>query len=292
MNGPYLAQPNKQRYPWYTLNPRAIRMWRIFPFVILFLLLVLFNEKHLWCWDWQHGVNFRGNCRAVTIADGRQIEAWRWVEGREIRLYAADEMTLKATRFAARGVRDLVDELGLDLRVRVMPPPAYVTDALDRSTRRNNGVPTIDFERLSRELVAKRNGPYAEILYTSAKIDGERNVVGAAMFKYGVALLDARDSTVFTVRHETAHLLGYHMHDTFPLIVFGYSNPQWAIYQHDQGSNTVPLMIDCDNGYALSDRSRDALLHFWRGLENRTDERFFTTVMTAGTSRLAGAVPK
>ena len=263
--------------PWYSLNPRHIRLRSFAPLLIGLLLLFFVNEKHLWQWDWQHGYHAHFNCRAVPDSNGRSVEAWRWVEGKEIRVYTTPSMRLKTTRFAAHNAQALAEEIGLGVRARAMSPPARVTAALAQSTENTATGPTVNFTRFCRAMVTNRPGHYAEIVYTTAKIDASPDVVGAAVFNYGVALIDARRSTGSTVRHETAHLLGYHLHDTWPLVILGYSNPQWAKYQ-EKGNENPPLMMPWDSGFDLSPRARDALIYFWRNLEQRTGERYFKTV--------------
>ncbi len=167
-----------------------------------------------------------------------------------------------------------IDELGLNITVRVIPQPERVTRAIQSSTERKDGVLSLNFTRFCRELVASRDGHFAEMVFIPANIDAEQDVTGAAMFKYGAAILNAKEATSFTARHELGHLLGYHLHDTWPLIVLGYSNPQWAIY-HRKNTEFETLMMPDAEGFELSPRSHDALVYFWRGLEQRTGERYF-----------------
>jgi len=260
--------------PWYSLNPRNIRVRNLLPILIFFLLLTFVNEKHLWQWDWEHGYHAHFNCHAVKDSHARNVEAWRWVEGKEIRVYFTPTMKQKATRFAAYNVQKLAEELGLELNAHAMPMPTRVTEALARSSATDGTTTTVNFDRFCREMVASRDGHYAEIVYTTAKIDASADVVGAAVFNYGVSLIDPRRATASTVRHETAHLLGYHLHDDWPLVILGYSNPQWAKYQVKHNENP-PLMMPWDSGFDLSPRAHDALIHFWHGLEQRTGKRYF-----------------
>jgi len=260
--------------PWYSLNPRHIRVRRILLPLAILLLLSLCNEKHLWQWAWRDGYHAGFNCQPVVDARGRNIEAWRWVEGKTIRIYTSPYLATGHVRLAAASMRSLVADLGLDVNIELLPLPKRVEDALARSTSMRGHTRWLSFDRLCRELVATRDGAYAEMVYVPEMIDSSPDVTGAAVFKYGVGVLNARQATSFTARHETAHLLGYHMHDTWPLIVLGYSNPQWAIYQHDHHASE-PLMMPNDTGDELSPRSRDALICFWHGLERRTKHHYF-----------------
>ncbi len=92
-----------------------------------------------------------------------------------------------------------------------------------------------------------------------------------------MGILNAQLATSFTARHELGHLLGYHMHDTWPLVVLGYDNPQWASRRRTHSGEYATLMMPDAEGYELSPRARDALIYFWRGLERCTGERYFVT---------------
>lgn len=265
-----------EHIPWYTLNPRHIRLRRLLLPLLALLLLSLGTEKHCWRWSWQHGYHASFNCRSVVDVHGRQIEAWRWVEGREIRIYTSPALATPHVQLAAGAVRDLIQELGLDIRVVVAPPPARVTQAIARCTLRRGGKTWVSFDGLCRALIATRDGHYAEMVYVPGMIDATSDVVGAGVFSYGVSILDAQQATSITARHEAGHLLGYHLHDTWPLIVLGYPDFHQAIY-HRKGEDTNPLMMPYSDGFTLSARSRDALLCFWHGLEQRTGQHYFNT---------------
>ena len=58
--------------------------------------------------------------------------------------------------------------------------------------------------------------PTREMVYVKGVIDAEPDVMGAALFTYGVGMLNTQGASAFTARHELAHLLGYHLHDTWP----------------------------------------------------------------------------
>lgn len=261
--------------PWYSLNPRYIRLRRIFLPVILFLLLYPCSEKHYWRWAWQHGFHAYANCRPIADARGRQVEAWRWVEGKEIRLYTSAYFPTSRVRLDAANMQDLLDGLGLNITIRILPQPARVSRAIARSVIRKHQQASVSFPRLCRELVASRDGRYAEMVYVPGMIDAEPEVTGSAVFSYGVGILNARLSTCITARHELGHLLGYHMHDSWPLLVLGYANPQWASRRSKQTGEYQTLMMPDAAGYELSPRSHDALIFFWRGLEQRTGQHYF-----------------
>ncbi len=89
------------------MNPRHIRVRHILIPVAIFLLLSLCNEKHLWQWSWQSGYHAYLNCSPIVDARGHRVAAWRWVEGREIRLYTSPLMANSRVRFDAANMQEL-----------------------------------------------------------------------------------------------------------------------------------------------------------------------------------------
>jgi hypothetical protein len=262
-------EDGQMRVPWYSLHPRHIR-WRVIVITMAaFLLLTAINEKHVWRWSWEHGLHARVNCRAVNDVHGRSVEAWRWVEGREILVYVTPEVNRNTARCVARAIEDLLSELKMPLSLSVQPAPPRVLQAIERSTTGAGDAANIDFMQLCRELVATRRGQYAEVVFAPGIIDRSPDVVGAGLFTYGVILLNAEQATPFTARHEAGHLLGYHLHDDWPIVVLGYHDLMSEKYLRQDKSHE-PLMMPWNRGYALSERSREALIYFWRGLERRT----------------------
>ncbi len=165
-----------ERIPWYTLNPRHIRLRRIFLPILVFLLLYPCSEKHYWRWAWQHGYHAYLNCRPVVDAQGHRLEAWRWVEGKEIRLYTSSYLPTSHVRLDAASMQELIDGLGLDLTVRIMPKPERVTQAIAGSMQHKNGSSPVSFSLLCQHLAATRDGRYAEMVYVPGTVDSEPEV--------------------------------------------------------------------------------------------------------------------
>ncbi len=249
------------------------KQW-IIALVILFVLIIAgftVNEKHIWRLDWRQGYHAWYNCHTVSNSRGQSVEAWRWVEGREIRCYTPYGMTPRRVEETVKGVEGLVLELKLDLHVRVLPMPARVALAITHSSQTGEHN-TVNFEKLCQELVTTRDGRYAEMIITPCDLDQSSDTLGMANFRYGVSVLDSRVANGFLARHETGHLLGYNMHDNLPFIVFGYSNHAIAQKRHAGGAY---LMMPQLVGDQLSPQSRDALIYFWVGLAARTHQQYF-----------------
>jgi hypothetical protein len=180
-------------------------------------------------------------------------------------------------------VRSLSQEVGLNVFVRMAPIDERISAAIRRNSVRIEKQSSLDFDAFSRDLAATRDGAYAEMVILPGMIDAAPKAVGAAYFSYGVAVLNDQCASPTIARHETAHLLGYSIHDTWPLVIFGYPNGAHASGMRNGEGAT--LMLAEDAGYDLSPRAHDALVSFWRGLERRTGKHFF---LEPGAARSGG----
>ncbi len=243
----------------------------VWPLLVLLLALSV-SEKHLWQANWRGGLSARYNCRTVSDTAGRRLAAWRWVEGREIRIYFPYLVPEWNRREIIAGVEGVVRDLGLELRVCPLPKTYRISCALEASTQRVDGVAHLDTERLCQALLATRDGRHAEIIIAPGILDGSPETQGVGYFAYGVVVLNQLAANGLLARHETGHLLGYHLHDNWPFIVAGYRSPWQPGHGPTRGRS---LMMPELGESALSPRSRDALVSFWQGLEARTGQAFF-----------------
>ena len=90
---------------------------------------------------------------------------------------------------------------------------------------------------------------------------------GMSMFSRGLVILERGNVSRQLGEHESAHLMGYMMHDTFPLFIIGYPWEDWP-WRRDT------LMVLYGNSEQLSPRCREALQYFWRGMEKRTGKSY------------------
>lgn len=70
-------------------------------------------------------------------------------------------------------------------------------------------------------------------------------------------------------RHEGTHLLGYDKHDDLPWYVIGYPE-SW----NPQDRNTLMMLLPKPSS-ELSERGRDALINFWKGMETMSGRQYF-----------------
>jgi hypothetical protein len=249
--------------PWYTLSLRHLRLRVVLPAVLIGLGLVTVSEKHCWQWAWSSGPFAQRNCQAVDDDGGRKVQAWRWAESGLIHIWTPANFPSDRTARVRDAVRSLVNEVGVPVTVSVQRASPRVIEALAQATSYRDGRASVDFDRLCRLLVTTREHPSADFIVAPVCVDGDTETAGAAYFTYGVALLDAEIDGPIYARHETAHLLGYGLHDTWPVAVVGYA----ALRGDAHGGGS--LMMPTPAGEHLSDRAHDALTAFWGALPAR-----------------------
>lgn len=252
---------------------RRLQWRRVLLTVFAIVLLCTITERHVWRWAWADGPFANYNLRTVQDANGRERASWRWVVGREIRCYTLPQGDAFRDLQYVSAIQDLVESLGLDLRVRLLAAPPRVLTAIARSTRGARRAPPVDFDRLCAELNATRDGGYAEVVLMPCVLDRDPEVTGFSDFTQGVAVVRADRASIRTARHEAAHLLGYHLHDNWPVFIFGYPNP-WVEEAFFHTELDEGLMMPTIAGSTLSPRARDAILVFWRRLERETGESY------------------
>jgi len=254
------------------------RKWRglLFRGTIWGLLIALcifgFSVAPLWRLLWRLPVYSARNCISVKDVDGHSREAWRWVEGRTIRVSQVPGVPEGTDAKLAEGVRELLLDAGLDIQVEVKPVSQDILDAYNASLieREDNGRSSrlVSMNGLSSRLIALRDGdPHADVLAVDTQIAESDWAFAMASFSTGTVLLTPSGHNARTAKHETAHLVGYMMHDSFPLFVFGYGWEGWP------GERNTLMMLLSDST-ELSPRARDAIRSFWRRLEKRTEQTF------------------
>ena len=263
-------------------NPRraAMNKWRRMLFrgtiwgLLVGLLIFGLSVAPVWGLLWYLPVYSIRNCVSVKDIDGRSREAWRWVEGRTIQVCQVPGVPEGTDARTAEGVRELLRDAGLDIHVEVKPISKDILNAynaslieLEDNGRRRSA---ISMRKLSSRLIALRDeDPHADILAVDAQIAECDWAFAMASFSTGTVLLTPTGHNARTAKHETAHLVGYMMHDSVPLFVFGYGWEGWP-------GKRDTLMMLLSNSTELSPRARDAIRSFWRRLEKRTGQLYLT----------------
>lgn len=256
---------DEPKVPWYSLDPRTLKRSKLARAVLIGLLVAAFSVVPLWRMLWYYHVYTIGVFWPVTDVHGQRQQAWRWVEGKEIRVYALPNVGDDKAEEIAVGVRELLDDVGLDFTVKVLPMPAKVLTAYQQSlvTKKVQGTPTscVDFGKLETRLIALRaNDPHADMLVVDAPLAEAWWAHGMATFTTGTGVMERDQVSVHLGKHESGHLMGYLYHDSIPLFVIGYP---WEGLPTSRDS----LMMLYGESNEISPRARDALRYFWRGME-------------------------
>jgi hypothetical protein len=258
--------------PWYSLNPRVLSHSRLLRGVLIGLVLASVSITSLWRLLWYYPVYSNRNFAGVTDAQGKRVEAWRWVEGKEIRIYALPGIKPALAKEAAAGVREMLHDTRLNLQVVICPASKEVLSAYQASLEKKdvNGQQTqcVSFDKLAAHLVELRGEqPHADVLIVDKPIAEYWWAHGMSVFSKGLVVLEVDSLDARLAKHESAHLLGYMMHDSFPLFVLGYPWEGWPTNR-----NTLMMLYSSSND--LSPRARDAIHSFWSGLEKRTGKKY------------------
>jgi hypothetical protein len=261
------AAPVPRKF-WSLRLPGPRERKRLLLIFLIALLLVSFDVAPLWRTLWRWHVYGFFNCATMKDAEGRKREAWRWVEGRAIRVYGAPEVRASAVEQVAEGVRDLLRDAGLDFTVEVRPMPPEVLEAYTACLHTRGNFSYVAFEKLERRLIALRDGdPHADVIVIKARIGEVHWAHGMATFTSGLAVVRYDMAAPEIGKHEAGHLMGYMRHDSQPILVFGYPWEGWPWRR-----NT--LMMLRGTRPDLSPRARDALRCFWQGMESKTGRKY------------------
>lgn len=256
------------RMPWYTLDPRKIGRTRFTRALIIGLLLVSFSVVPFWRLGWYWPLYAASNFVPQRDARGHWRAAWRWVESKEIRVYQAPGTQRGSAEDVAAGVKELLRDTGMAFTVTVLPLPPEVLAAYRDSLLNKGGESQLSYTALCRRLISLReNDPHADMLVIDEPLAECWWAHGIADIATGTAVLRDMHADAHLGKHESAHLLGYRMHDSLPLFVFGYRG-EGMPWSRDT------LMMINGKSSDVSPRTRDALRYFWRGMERRTGRKY------------------
>jgi len=210
--------------------------------------------------------------------DGAEYDIFdNWISGREIRVFRMPGVDERAVKPIVLGVNDLIRELGLpdfliDLRKNYFGPHESVIQQVQKATGSDR---RLDAHELGYILLAEKyrdpafgGSPHADLIITDQHIVLGNQNWGQSEFNKGYIVMslpgERQGSSDFLRRlakHEAGHLFGFNMHHDSEDIA-GYAEP-----------------ADCNMLWRAStsstcDKCKDALVNFWRGIEERTGEIF------------------
>lgn len=264
-----VRQTKSERISFFALDPRKIGRSRLVRALAIGLCIVSFSIVPLWRLFWYFPLYGATDFLPTRDVHGRFRAAWHWIDGKAIRIYPAPGVDMKDARIIEVGVREMMDEVPLDFTVTAMPMPPEVLKAYQESLiTRKNGEKMISYNRLRARLVTLREGdPHADMIISPHPMTECSWAHGMASFTSGVGVIVEGFVNEHLGKHESCHLIGYHYHDSLPLIIIGYP---WEGLPWKRDT----LMVLHDGNNELSPRARDALRYFWRGLERRSGKRF------------------
>ena len=265
-------EPKAERVSFFTLDLRRIGRGRLIRALAIGLCIISISILPAWRLLWYFPLYGYMDFLPTRDVHGRYRAAWHWIDGKEIRIYAAPGVARGSVQEIAEGVQAMVDEANLDFAVKVLPLPPAVEEAyqesLSKHTQHGVSETRISFNQLASRLITLRDGdPHADILVVNAPMTECWWAFGMASFTCGVGVLQENNASFHLGKHETCHLLGYHYHDSLPLVVLGYR-------EHPLPWKRETLMMLYGKGDDLSPRARDALHYFWRGMEKRSGKQF------------------
>lgn len=250
----------------HTFWSRTFDRRRVASALLLVLICLCFTVRPVWEWSWRSGPNAWMNCRPVKDDRHGKHEAWRWIRGREIWVYAEDAETRSSLADVKEGVEAAVRDSGVVMKVVVMTdPPPYAGEAFSKALVTRNGELCFDYWRYAKTLTRIRTGAHADVVIMNHSFASPTWAHGMAVFDYGLAVVAGMRGDSHTAKHETTHMLGYQMHDDFPLWVIGYSDEPWWCFLTGR-PRREGLMVLLGNDDRLRQRTLCALKAFWRKL--------------------------
>jgi hypothetical protein len=234
-----------------------------------FILLNLFTVKPLWELGWRTRFYCLDNLFPVQSASGVKYAAGAWASSKRIVVYGAPGVSEDAITKAYDGMRAIVDEVGLDLRVERISPPADALASLQAATARGGEAPGFDYNKFMARRLDDRGAAYAEMVLMQVPFIQSGRILGLSNFASGLAVLREHRTGTDLASHEGAHLLGYSRHDDeMPYFIAGYSE---ALIPMERDTLMMPLP---STNSTLSPRAHNAIVNFWRGYE-RDGRRYF-----------------
>ncbi|MBI3922977.1 MAG: hypothetical protein HY318_16265 [Armatimonadetes bacterium] len=243
------------------------RRSRVASLLLFFLLCLCFTVRPVWEWSWRSGPSAWINRRPVKDDRGVKHEVWRWGEGREIWIYPEGEDAKSSLPDVTAGVKAAVHDAEVDLKVVTLSqPPDYTREAFSKALVQRKGETCFDYWRYAKTLARVRTEAHADVLVMNHSFRSPYWAHGMAVFDYGLAVVAGMWGDTHTAKHEAIHVLGYHMHDDFPLWVLGYPDEPWGCFLTGR-PREEGLMVLLGKDDHLRQRTRAALREFWNVLQ-------------------------
>lgn len=189
-----------------------------------------------------------------------------WIFDRKVNIYNMQGVSEEAITQVALGIDDLLKELSLNFEINHLGTNRRIANYVALSAVGAR----IDVEKLGEKIVlAKKDKPESVVLIAPQYLSGGDEHRGYSTFTRGCSFIavpsDRQKELDFLRRlakHEAGHLFGYETHhDENKVIGYGQvkdCNMLW------RASTT-----------SLCDKCKDAMIYFWKALEDSSGEKFF-----------------
>jgi len=274
---PEETSPTPPRVPWYSLNPKHLRFskftWWFLGIAGTIILFSLVTAKPLWIWGWQTHLYCASQLGPVKSASGKTFKSGAWAKAKRIVVYGAPGIDEGRLELAYIGMRDIVNELGLDFTVESIPLPKDAEASITASVVRNpNGTESFDFDIFVSRRLDDRGDQFGEMVVVDCEFADPSWAFGLTSFADGVAVLQQpMVSDDGLGRHEGTHLVGYDKHDDVPFYILGYRENLVP-----QNRDTLMMLLPKPSN-ELSPRARDAVINFWKGMERMSGRKYLKT---------------
>ena len=227
--------------------------------------------------NWRHSYSRQHQGRRTQGIDGKIFDSSRWIYGREVKIFRLTGVNPNVVKYVELGLMDRIDNIGLDFKVTLSLSDSRLEEYVRNSLGEDN---KIDISILSKyintdqkRVIENNETPFGYVLLTPFSFPKDEDVNyeywGKSFFSTGyIALsLPKKNQNSFgfirkLTKHEAGHLFGLGEHHD-DIDVQGYD-----INEECNMLGDVPTAHTCN-------KCLDAMVYFWKGIENRTGEKFF-----------------
>lgn len=189
-----------------------------------------------------------------------------WIFDRKVNIYHMQGVSEEAITQVALGIEDLLKELFLNFEIVHLGTNRRIANYVALSAVGAR----IDVEKLSERIVlAKKDKPESVVLIAPQYLSGGDEHWGYSTFTRGCSFIavpsDRQKELDFLRRlakHEAGHLFGYETHHDENNVIG---------YDQVKDCNMLWRASTAD----LCDKCKDAMIYFWKGIEDNAGEKFF-----------------
>jgi len=229
--------------------------------------------------NWQRYWKEDGWVKEVVGKDGRTVGIFQnWIRGREIHVFRMPGVREEVVEAVILGINDMIREIRLldfliDKRRNYFGPHKSAVMQVRMAMTREG---RLDEQGLAELIIAERwrnplqgGRPHADVVITDQFLSLGYENWGQAKFDYGYVLIAVpgrRQKSLDFIRnvakHEAGHLFGFREHHD--------SHPDIPGYESIDDCN----MLWRASSYETCGKCLDAMVHVWKGIEEKYGEKF------------------